>query len=186
MTRRNESPETAVDRGGEHRRGGSAALDVEERSSQCPKGARIVDKQHGRTCARNAYDGRSIRRRIRANPRVGDATALVILGLSIGSARCANRGGHPVGGGGSGLVLPDAHDGPASLDERAINQTVSRNVALELRLPVLRVGPGVGRVLGAPMPEAPVDEDRDPGAREYDIGPHAPSREIDAKVLAEA
>jgi hypothetical protein len=67
------------------------------------------------------------------------------------------------------LVLPDPKNMPAVRDQLGIVPAVALDVPLELREPVRRVCSRTDAVLRALMPEASVDEDRDPLAREDDI-----------------
>ena len=69
------------------------------------------------------------------------------------------------------LVLPDPDHVPAGRGQRGVGRPVTLDVAAQLGLPVPDVARGPGAVLGAGMPEAAVDEDRDAPGRERDIGP---------------
>jgi len=67
------------------------------------------------------------------------------------------------------LVLPEPQDGPADFVQCLVVATVTSDVAVELGLPPRAVGLRVRSVLWTPMPEAPVDEDRQPVSRECDV-----------------
>jgi hypothetical protein len=67
-------------------------------------------------------------------------------------------------------MLPDADDLPSCLGKGIIVVAVASDVAIELLGPVIGVRARRGPVLRAPMPEAPVNEHRDPLPGEYDVG----------------
>lgn len=67
-------------------------------------------------------------------------------------------------------MLPDPDTQPSCLGEECVNLPVPIDVALELRSPVIRVGLWIRRVIGAAVPEAPIDEDGDTSAPKDEIG----------------
>lgn len=69
-----------------------------------------------------------------------------------------------------GLVLPDAQDRPAGRGQCALVFEIASTGGLQLAGPPHGVGSREGGVLGAPVPEAPVDEHGDTCAREDDVG----------------
>ena len=75
-----------------------------------------------------------------------------------------------IGGALRRLVLPDPNDGPTLRFESCVRIGVAAPVALDLRPPPLGVLLRPGAVLGAPVPEAPVDEDRNPKPGKGDVG----------------
>jgi hypothetical protein len=60
------------------------------------------------------------------------------------------------------LVLPDPHDIPSSLTQLSIRVLVSAPIRFDLLAPEIFIAGGPGRVLGAAMPKAAVDENRHP------------------------
>lgn len=66
------------------------------------------------------------------------------------------------------LVLPDPDHEPARRGEPAV--AVAAGDATELQTPPLGVGLGQMGVFRAGVPEAPVDEHRDPRAAQQDVG----------------
>lgn len=72
--------------------------------------------------------------------------------------------------GSHGLMFPHPDHAPTGLGQRLVVATVPSNVEVELRSPPLPVCRWEVPVLGACMPEASVDEYRDPPAREHDVG----------------
>jgi hypothetical protein len=90
----------------------------------------------------------------------------------IGPIRCSMPQGclDPVCRVGNRLVLPNAQNFPAAQGECRFGAQIARDIRLQLRLPICPVGPRQGSVLWAPVPEAPVDEDRDTIAREDNVG----------------
>lgn len=70
-------------------------------------------------------------------------------------------------------MLPKPQDGPSSGLELEIRVAVSAPIGFNLRAPPIRICPWPRAVLGASMPEASVDEDRDPGSNERYVGPAA-------------
>ena len=61
--------------------------------------------------------------------------------------------------------------GPAQLTELLILTAVSLDVVIKLRLPPVMVVLGEHGMVRAHVPEASVNEDRDPGPREHDVRP---------------
>lgn len=86
-------------------------------------------------------------------------------------------------------MLPDANDLPASSAKGGVVSTVSRDVARDLRVPVVAVRRRLGAVLGAGMPEAPINEHSDPTSPKDDVRT-APTvglgSDIDAKAQTTA
>lgn len=85
------------------------------------------------------------------------------------------------------LVLPDANDFPTVLLEPNHVSRVAPSVLLDLRTPVVRPGARSRAVLRTPVPEAAVNVDREPSAREDDVRPQEPlgtgsDREIDPET----
>lgn len=67
------------------------------------------------------------------------------------------------------FVLPVAEHCPAVLAEDRVGFAVSFDVSLQFREPVVPVSFRDCRVLWAPVPETPVNEDRDLLASEHDV-----------------
>ena len=67
------------------------------------------------------------------------------------------------------FMLPDMNGGPAQLTELLILTAVSLDVVIKLRLPPVMVVLGEHGMVRAHVPEASVNEDRDPGPREDDV-----------------
>jgi hypothetical protein len=74
-------------------------------------------------------------------------------------SRGANGRLDSIGGACWVLVLPDPQDLPASIPELRIGISVSALVGLDLLTPEVGIADGPGRVLGAAVPEAAIDED---------------------------
>jgi hypothetical protein len=72
-------------------------------------------------------------------------------------------------------VLPNPHDTPTSHGESSVRIRVTVAVRLDLRLPERAVALGHRSVLGTSVPEATIDEDRDPRWAKHHIGPPAHS-----------
>lgn len=70
------------------------------------------------------------------------------------------------------LVLPDPDCRPASNGKREIHPSISLDIATELGHPIRVIARWDVSVLGARMPEAPIDEDGDPATGKYDIRFH--------------
>ena len=68
------------------------------------------------------------------------------------------------------LMLPDANDHETVLDEPRIGVAIPTAVRLDFFPPPRVVGLGPSPVVGATMPEAAIDKDRDPSRSEYEIG----------------
>ena len=75
------------------------------------------------------------------------------------------------------LVLPHANDRPARFRELAVGVVVTLPVARDLRTPEAFIDLGRAQMLGTAVPEAAIEEDRDLGAGEYDIGRTAQRRD---------
>jgi hypothetical protein len=75
-------------------------------------------------------------------------------------------------GTGRRLVLPNAHYTPSGPAKRDVICSIPGNVPIDLRSPVARVSTGVIAVTRAPMPEAPIDENRHSCAQKDDIRPY--------------
>ena len=75
------------------------------------------------------------------------------------------------------VVLPDAQNDPIGRHKLGLVATVPRDIAIELCLPVARIGPGLRPVVWAAMPKAAINEDRQSGGCEHHIdpAPHAGS-----------
>src|SRR5829696_3259520 len=84
------------------------------------------------------------------------------------------------------LVLPGAEHLPAVTCERAVDSTVSGDVASELRLPVRGVRTWRVAVVRAAVPEAAVDEDGEARAREDHVGSNDSGRSRDWVIDPEA
>lgn len=85
-----------------------------------------------------------------------------------------------------GLVLPRADDMPAGGAESAVDAPITRGVAFELRAPIADVATGCIAVLRAAVPEAAINEDGDPPAREDDVRPNRDIRRADGVVHSKA
>jgi hypothetical protein len=68
------------------------------------------------------------------------------------------------------FVFPESHDRPPALLQLARCLGVSASIALDLGGPELGVRLSDGVMLRAAMPEAPVDEDREPQSGKHDVG----------------
>jgi hypothetical protein len=67
-------------------------------------------------------------------------------------------------------VFPDPDHRPSFVAQGRVRSFVASLVGIELLSPPGGVVLRLGRVLGTPVPEAPVDEDSDPFTRENQIG----------------
>jgi len=83
------------------------------------------------------------------------------------------------------LVLPYPDDGPSSGSQSLVGSSVTFDIAPQLGCPVRLVDGWLAAVLGADMPEAPVDEHCDAAAREHQVWAHSKSLEQHRVVLAE-
>lgn len=83
-------------------------------------------------------------------------------------------GANALGGGDRVLVLPHTYDVPTATGQRIVGVPVTCDIGVELDCPPGAVGAGGGAVLGAPVPEAAVDEHRHLGRTENHIGASAP------------
>lgn len=72
------------------------------------------------------------------------------------------------------FVFPDADDEPAGLGQSFVGVSIASHVSIELLRPPLCVSFGRGFVLGAAVPKAAIDEHRNFGGAEDDVGasPH--------------
>jgi hypothetical protein len=68
------------------------------------------------------------------------------------------------------LVLPHSHRAPPCAPEEVISLGVSLSVPADFFRPVLRIGGRLSRMVGTPVPEAPVNEDRDTGGTKHEVG----------------
>lgn len=82
------------------------------------------------------------------------------------------------------LMLPNAYDSPAAVHKLPVLTLVPSNVGVELREPPVCVVLGEGPVQRASVPEAPVHEDRQPGACEGHVGTPRESSVLLAKPQA--
>jgi hypothetical protein len=110
---------------------------------------------------------------VRAEPR-GEGCSTVEL-LAAGASALQHDRVDLLGRVGWPLVLPNADHGPTKGFERDIGLLISAAVGPNLLSPPSRVRFGRHAVIGAPMPEASVDEHNDAGTREHDVD--SPSRE---------
>ena len=85
-------------------------------------------------------------------------------------------------------MLPHSNYCPPEFAESFVDKTISHSIPLQLGAPVIHVRPWDVTVFGASMPEAPVNEDRQPLTGKRDIGtnPSTPSRDVDQQILAES
>lgn len=67
------------------------------------------------------------------------------------------------------LVFPGANYRPTGGRQAPVSIAVARDVAGDLRRPVVGVRPGLGPMLRAAVPVAAIDEDRDPRASEHEV-----------------
>jgi hypothetical protein len=67
------------------------------------------------------------------------------------------------------VMLPKSQDSPTCFEQPRIRIPIPLDICRDLERPVTRVLPGYLVVLGATMPVATVDEDRDPCPAEYDV-----------------
>jgi hypothetical protein len=67
-------------------------------------------------------------------------------------------------------MLPESQNLPPRGSKRALGATIPSYVAFKLRAPELRIRDGCGVMLRASVPEAPVDEHRQPSRREDYVG----------------
>jgi len=68
------------------------------------------------------------------------------------------------------LVLPEPEDQPVGLGEDPVRVLVPSDIGLELVFPLSSVHTGAGRMIGASVPEAAVDEHGDPFPRKEKVG----------------
>ena len=67
------------------------------------------------------------------------------------------------------LMFPDPNDDPADGTQVGTDLSITLLVAGDLRTPPVRVSLRPRHVIGAPVPEASIDKNRDPLARKEDI-----------------
>ncbi len=84
------------------------------------------------------------------------------------------------------LVLPEAHHLPAGVLECCSLFSVPGDIALKFEGPIVSVDVWLVTVLGAAVPEAPVDEDRDLLSSECDIRPEQLAIDPEGVVLPES
>lgn len=97
-----------------------------------------------------------------------------------------DRSADTVGDGGPIFVLPGPHDAPSVALERIGDTPVALDVAEKLRRPVRAIPSRLVPVDGACVPEATVDEQRDPRASKDDVWAHDDLSRNDAIVDTEA
>jgi hypothetical protein len=128
----------------------------------------LRDVWRRRQCGRDSRDGKITILPPRRAARMMTAPALARIAAPGARLRAAARDSlHPpahnvtdcLRRGIGVLVLPNAYDAPAGGAKRRIVATVAGDVAIELRAPIRAVGPRRHAVLGAPVPEAPVEKD---------------------------
>jgi hypothetical protein len=82
------------------------------------------------------------------------------------------------------LMLPDSHHTPARFRESCVGACIPRNVRVKFRLPVSTIRARLSTMLRTPMPETPVNVDRDLRRRKHDVGSSqdtaCPDRSVDA------
>lgn len=83
-------------------------------------------------------------------------------------------------------MLPKAQYLPARSGQRRVGTTIARNVAFQLRTPVVNVPGRYRGVQRAEVPEASIDEDRHPTAGEHDVGSRLAIGESDEKISSVA
>jgi hypothetical protein len=79
-------------------------------------------------------------------------------------------------------VLPNPDDAPTGIREGGIVGTISPDISLEFGRPESNVGPRVRRVFRTAMPEATVDEYRQPSSREDDVGAYMTSSDLKPEI----
>lgn len=83
-------------------------------------------------------------------------------------------------------MLPDAQNSPTGLAKPPLILMIPRDIAFELRDPILGVLPGDGPVLGTAVPEATIDEHRKHVLGKHNVWPDAsPFFQLDVVVLTE-
>jgi len=94
---------------------------------------------------------------------------------------------HPLHGLIYWLVFPDPYDHPSIGPKLVGHPLISPLVPRQLRTPVARICPWLVPMLWASVPEAAIDEDGDPIARENNIGLNPRSRRsLELMVLSKA
>lgn len=68
------------------------------------------------------------------------------------------------------LVLPHSYRAPPCAPEEVIRLGVPLSVPADFFRPVLRIGGRPSRMVGTPVPEAPVNEDCHTGGTEHEVG----------------
>lgn len=76
---------------------------------------------------------------------------------------------HAAGGLAGVLMLPDAQHPPPRSTQPAIGVCIAQSIGLDLCPPIRGVGLWPGPMLGTPVPEAAIDEDRNTSAGEEDV-----------------
>jgi hypothetical protein len=84
------------------------------------------------------------------------------------------------------FVLPDAENQPGIGHQGLGVATIPSAIGGELRLPPVGVGFGGDSVLGAAVPEASIDKDRDAGPAENHIGPAGQAANVDPEAQTAA
>src|SRR4051794_33338127 len=74
------------------------------------------------------------------------------------------------------LVFPHTDHCPSRIEQRSVGSSIASLIGVNFLSPPRRVRLRPGCVLWAPMPEAPVNKDRNPCPREYQIGSPSPIR----------
>lgn len=82
-------------------------------------------------------------------------------------------------------MLPGSEHSPARVRESVIDGTIARDVARELRPPIVGIRSGLIAVNGAGMPEAAIDENGQSRSRERDVSTRNAICCPDWKILAE-
>src|SRR5829696_904503 len=153
-------------------------------------GARLATKRLNHLL--RGCDSAAARRvhRTRASSRSARSSGRHVFGTALTSPRWSERGSIRRRGSvsdlGYVLVLPGAEHLPSVTCERAVDSTVSGDVASELRLPVRGVRPWRVAVVRAAVPEAAVDEDGEARAREDHVGSNDSGRSRDWVIDPEA
>jgi len=81
----------------------------------------------------------------------------------------ANDSSEVIGCGSRILVLPNANDHPACLNQSPVDNEVTLVVSLDLRPPIVGVSARRDEVLRAAMPEAAINENGHARPAEYDV-----------------
>ena len=102
------------------------------------------------------------------------------------ASSCIDRRFDAVGRIGSRFVLPNAHDSPSRRHEPLISIGVSADVGLQFRKPPFMVSTRNSAMLGTPMPEASIHEDRYTRPYERDVDGSSGSRHCAVDPVSEA